>query len=283
MRGLVIVAISAVAIDASAETGDASVDATARLGVTKAPFEAPGLPEAKGHGLVLLVEGSYAVAPGFVAGLRIPAVLVSVAQPAGSYADRAALGNPQLRVTRQAFHRRSISVVAGLELGAPLAGHDHDLMPNRALAIADGIEGHAAPELFAPGMLPIVGLGELAFASAPWTVDVSIRLPLLVRVSDASMPSATTNAVGFAAILSARAQRRLTGRLAAAISSQVAADVAPAHESTRDRGRVQDLERLGLTIRLGRRSELAITFQAAIGGDLGGSTFGGGVGMSSTF
>jgi len=283
MRALVIVAISAAALDASADTGDASVDATALFGVTTAPFEAPGLPEAKGHGLVFVVEGSYAVAPRYVAGLRIPAVLVSVAQPAGSYADRAALGNPQLRVTRRAFDRGSIAVVGGLELGVPLAGHDDELMPNRALAIADAIEGRAAPELFVPGVLPIAMLGELAFAAAPWTGDVSIRLPVLVRVSDADMPSATTNPVGFAAVLSARAQRRLTRSLAASISTQVVADVAPVYEPTPDRGRVQDLERLGLTIRLRRRTELTVAFQAAIGGDLGGSTFGGGVRVSSTF
>jgi hypothetical protein len=283
MRALAMLAVWAVAVDASADTLGASVDATVHFGVTEAPFEAPGLPEAKGHGLVLLVEGSYAVAPRYVVGLRLAAVLVSVAQPAGSYVDRAALGNPQLRIARQAFARGSISVVAGLDLGAPLAGHDDDLMPNRALSIADAIEGRGAPELFVPGVLPIAMFGELAFASAGWAVDGSLRLPLLVRVSDANMPGASTNAVGSAAVLSARAQRRLTGRLAAGISTQVVADIAPVYEPTRDRGRAQDLERLGLAIRLGGRTELTLEFQAAFAGDLGGSTFGGGGRVSSTF
>jgi hypothetical protein len=282
MRALVIGAVLVGAVDARADTLGASVDATAHFGVTRAPFEAPALPEARGHGFVFLVEGSYELAPRYLASVRVPTVLVSVAQAAGSYTDRAVLGNPQLRVARRMLERRTVAILAGLEVGVPLAGHDADLLANRALAIADGIEGRAAPELFTPGVLPATVRGELSFDARPWSLDVSAGLPLLLRLSDADMPSSTTNAVGLSAVLSAQARRRLTSRLSAGISTQVFADLAPVHESARDRGRLQDLERVGLTLAIGRRTELTFALQAAIGGDLGGSTFGGGVRVFST-
>jgi hypothetical protein len=264
MRLVAIVTIVAASVVAHAD----EVEVSTHFGFTRATFDEPTLPEAKGHGFVFLVEGSYELVPSYIASLRIPAVLVSVAQPAGAYADRAVLGNPQLRVARRMLDRPRVG--AGLELGAPLAGHGDDLLPNRALAIADGIEGRGAPELFAPGVMPATVFGEVLFDARPWRFDGSVRVPWLLRISDADMSS--TNAVDVAAVLAARGQRRMTRRLTAGVSTQLVAD----------RVGLQDLERIHLSIRIGGRTELTLAFQAAIGGELGGSTFGGGIRVVST-
>jgi hypothetical protein len=252
------------------------------VGIATAPFDPMALPEAKGQAFVLIVEGMHAVSSDVVVGLRAPAVLASVAQPAGSYVDAATLGNLQLRAAYRALARRAerteLALVAGIDVGAPLAGHSAALMPNRALAIADGVEGRAHPELFTPGVVPASPFVDLALASTPWRVDATLRLPLLVRISDADLPEgARTHALGLAAAAEADARRQLTRRLALVVAAQLFVDLAPAVDRVRPTSTLQDLERVTLGVRIGSRAELMIDLQAALGGDLGGSTFGGGM------
>jgi len=148
-------------------------------------------------------------------------------------------------------------------------------MSNRVLAIADGIEGRGHPEWFTPGVVPITLSTAVRWASAPWSLETELRLPLLLRVSDADLPSSSTNpqSLGVATVVGLEARYRLSRRLSLAAATQLFFDLVPAVEHVRDLSRVQDLERLSLHIHFGSLAALVVDLKTAIGGELAGSTF----------
>jgi hypothetical protein len=286
MIRLAIVSVGLVLVTghASAEPLDAdsvhTVNANVHFGVATAPFDVMTLPEAKGQALTFLAGGRTLLAPEVVFEIRVPIVLASVAQPAGSYVDRAAIGNPQLggsyRWILPRLGGQELAVSAGVDLGVPIATHDAALMSNRALAIANGVDGLARPELFTPGTLPITSFADLRWASRQWGLQVRARVPLLVRTSDADLPPSTarTHAVGVAGVLVVEGWRRISRRVALASAAQLFVDAVPSAEHVRSVSRVQDLERMSLHVVIGARATLMVDLQTALGGELGGSMFG---------
>jgi hypothetical protein len=259
------------------------LEAQAHFGVATTPFDVSALPEAKGQAFVLVAAGRYAVSKPLSLELHAPFVLGSVAQPAGSYVDAAALANPQLgaryRFTERHSDQTALVLNGAVEVGAPLASHAENLMPNRVLAIADGIEGRAHPEWFTPGVVPITTSGTLRWAAAAWSVETELRLPLLVRVSEANLPRETTDTktLGFAAVAGVAAQYRLSQRFSLAAAAHLFFDIAPAAAHVRDVSRLQDFERLSLHVHFGSRAALVVDVQTAASGELGGSTVAGGL------
>ena len=271
------------ALDPNLALRDSQIRAQAHFGVAKAPFYVPALPEAKGHAFVLLAAARYPISQPLSLQVRAPMVLGSIRQPAGSYVDAAALGNPQIGAGFRLFQRRSdqtsLALYGAVDIGAPLASHDEDLMPNRVLAIADGIEGRRHPEWFTPGVLPITPSGAFRWASAAWTVEAELRLPLLMRVSEADLPSTTTKtrSLGFASIVGVEARYRLSRLLSLASAAHLFFDVIPPVEHVRGVSRVQDFERISLHFHVGSNAALVVDVQTAIAGELGGSTVAGGL------
>jgi hypothetical protein len=270
------------AIDPQLAAGDGQIEAQAHFGVATTPFDVTTLPEAKGQAFVFRAAGRYALSEPLSLELHAPLVLGSVAQPAGSYVDAAALGNPQVGARYRFMERRSdesaLALSGAVETGAPLASHGENLMPNRVLAIADGIEGRGHPEWFTPGVFPITTSTALRWASAPWSLEAELRLPLLVRVSEASLPSAMTNtqSLGFATVIGVEARYRLSQRLSLASAAHLFVDVVPAVAHVREVSRLQDFERLSLRIHFGIVT-LVVDLQTAMGGALGGSMVAGGL------
>jgi hypothetical protein len=250
----------------------------AHFGLTNAPFEVPTLAEAKGHAFVFVGSAVYAASPQWEGEVRVPWVLGSVAQPAGSYVDATALGNPQLGVRRRLVHQSSGSavfdVVGGMNVGVPLAQHADDLMPNRLLAIADGIDGRQHLELFTPGALPLTPAASLAVENGRWQLLAHLACPLLVRVSDAHLADhgAATRGLGFASALGVEARYRFLTWLSLASAVHLTVDLAPLAERPARASRWQDLERLSLHVRLGTRGSLVVDVQAPAGGALAGNT-----------
>jgi len=263
--------------------GGAAVEAQAHFGVATAPFDVNGLSQAKGHAFVLLAGGRYALSDMLSLELVAPLVLASVAQPAGSYVDAAAFGNPQLgaryRLLRLEQAGSILSVAVRFQLGAPIAGHDADLMPNRALAIADGIEGRGRPGWFTPGVVPATASGNLCWTSMRWSFDARLELPVLLRTSRADLPrsASRTKALGLATVLELEGRYRLTQRLSLASALQLFFDLLPPQVHVADVSPIQDLERLSLLVHFGSGSAFVVDVQAAAGGSLGGSTVGGGL------
>jgi len=248
--------------------------AKTQFGVATAPFEAMTLPEAKGQAVVITGESSYEPVRDITLALRVPVVLASVAQPAGAYVDTATLANPQLGASWRWFEQGALAIETGVELGVPLARHSPTLLANRALAIANGTAGLASPELYTPGVVPITPSSTAVWVAGPWRITATLRAPVLLRFSSADLVAeiATPHTLGIATVIGAEVARRLTHRLELAAASQVVVDLAPTLAHVHDRSRAQDLERVGLGIRLGASSALAIELAGAIGGELGGST-----------
>jgi hypothetical protein len=255
----------------------------AHFGVATTPFPVSTLRRAKGQAFVFAAAAGYDVSSRVALELGVPWVLGSVARPAGSYVDTAALGAPQLGARYELVRRRSrtsaLDVDAGLSVGLPFASHADDLMPNRVLAIADGIEGRGQPEWFTPGALPITARATVRWTARGWSVDGTLKLPLLVRVSEADLPSATTSThrVGLAMVASTEVRYGLSRRYSLALAEQLFFDVAPLASHVGDVSPVQDVERLSLQVRLGSTGSLIVDLQTAIGGDLSGSMLGGGL------
>jgi len=269
-------------------SGGTQLEAQAHFGVSTTPFDVPALKEAKGQAFVITGGARYAVSETLSLELQVPVVLGSVAQPAGSYVDAAAAGNPQLGARYRFVERRSggsvLSVAAMLEVGAPLASHAADLMPNRVLAIADGIEGRGNPEWFTPGILPITASSLLYWTSGPWSLAAEARLPLLVRLTRADLPSTTsTDSIGFAAVVGGEARYRLSRRLSLASAAQLFLDLAPISDHAPGVSRVQDLERLSLHLHFGSSAALIVDLQTAVFGELGGAMFAGGLRAALSF
>ncbi len=241
------------------------------------------LREAKGQAFVLAAGAGYALSETLDLELGVPIVMGSVAQPAGSYVDVAALGNPQLGV-RSRFRRwqagpQVIALSGTLELGAPLASHGHDLMPNRLLAVADGIEGRAHPEWFVPGVVPFTPSTALRWTSPKWTLQAELRLPLLVRVSAASLPPAlaATRPLGFASVLGVEVRYRISRLLSLAAAAHLAVDAVAPVRHLPGVSPLQDFERLSVHFDWGSRAALVVDLQTAAAGELGGSTVSGGL------
>lgn len=259
------------------------IETQAHFGVATTPFDVSALHQAKGQAFAFLAAARSALSEPLQLQLRVPFVLGSVAQPAGSYVDASALGNPQLGAQYRFFERKTngsvLTLLGSVAVGLPLASHDQNLMPNRLLAIADAIVGRGHPEWFTPGVAPITASSALRWAPAPWFLEAELRLPLLVRVSDADLPSASssTNPIGFASVAQVEARWRMSQRLSLASAAQLFFDFAPAVEHVASISRVQDFERLSLFIHFGSSAALVVDVQSAIGGELGGSTVAGGL------
>ena len=269
--------------DAELTPGGVEVEARAHLGVATAPFDVSTLPEAKGQAAVFLLGTRTLLFAPLSLELRLPFVLGSVAQPAGSYLDAAAIGAPQLGARYRLLERRSAASIltfsGALALGAPLASHAEDLVPNRLLAVADGIEGRGNPEWFTPGVVPVTPSSAFSWAAGRVILTAELRMPLFVRVSDADLPSAMadTRSLGFATVLAGEARYRLSRRLSLASAAHLFVDVVSPVAHVRDVSPVQDFERVSLHVHFGSVATLSVDVQTAIGGELGGSMVAGGL------
>jgi hypothetical protein len=213
-------------------------------------------------------------------------VLTGLQQPAGAFYAEAAWANPELSGAFELMRREqdgwTLDLTTSLALGVPIAEHDNAQLAGRALAFADALEGFGEPELFTPGVLPFSPAGHLLLASKRWRFGVSLKLPVLVRISDASLPSASvTRSLGFVPVAELSARLQLLSWLGVVAAPRLTARaVAPSD----DHGSPLQLLAIGQAeFRLGHATSAAAVFQAPLGGELGGSTLAAGFTLRSAF
>jgi hypothetical protein len=224
-------------------------------------------------------------------GLVIPAAIVSIEQPAGSYVDELTWGNPTLSVT----HRRALDASDGRKLGwfarfgvsLPLAEHGESgaLFSNRALAVASAFEAWREQESYFPGRWSFTPSGGIDVSTRPWTFEASLKLPLLVEVSDANLPEeAEAHAVGFAPVVHTRAGVEALRWLIPSLSADLVVNAVSPVEGARDEiSTIQLVLRPALDFPLGRGWILSADFVAPVAGSLGGSTFSGSLLVATSF
>jgi hypothetical protein len=172
------------------------------LGFASSPFFVPEFPEVSGQVLLLRTAVARRIAPSVWLGLTMPLALTSIRQPAGSYVDEAAWGNPALAIQHDWRGLTEAGVgflsVARASLGLPLTEHGPraSQMANRALALADALQALREPSPYTPGVASLTLAYRVDLASGPWLFGPGLSVPLLVRLGEAELPSTQTRAIG---------------------------------------------------------------------------------------
>lgn len=257
-----------------------------RIGQSTAPYFTAVFPRASGYGASIVVGGSVPLTSRFYVGARIPLVLMRVQQPAGALYAEAAWANPELSAALQQpwFDYRSwrSHIVASFALGAPLAEHDAAQLAGRALRLANALEGFSEPALYTPGVIPFTPSGTFTLQNPRWKLSAALGVPLLVRVSDADLPSgAHPRQFGVIPVASVEVQCRVLRWLSLAVSPRLsAAAIAPVEDHAPP---VQVLAAAHADFRFAESLSVSALFQVPVGPPLGGSTAAGGLRFGTAF
>jgi hypothetical protein len=286
MNRTVLVA-AAIASSASPARAEPVVKASVelRVGEAAAPFYTEALPETSSEftqARSMILAGSYRLWSDLWVGGRLPAAPSTVRQPAGSYSDEKAFGNPEVNadwIPPSLFlgGSRMVRLTVRGAVGLPLAQHGtpSSLLQNRVVALSGALDGWRNPELYEPGVVPVTLSGLALLEPRPWGAELAAKLPVLVRITDASLPDeADTNPVGLEPHIEARGLFApvdwFTAELGAHLAVQAVPAVAPAERSERD-GRLQAGIEPGLRFQPGGGVTLTTRFSAALGGPLAGT------------
>jgi hypothetical protein len=262
------------------------VVAEARAGTSTGPYVTEAFPETTAYGTSLALGGRFRWDRRGSLGLRVPLVLARLEQPAGALYAEAAWGNPELSGAFDVFRRDqddwTLDLTAGVAVGVPLAEHERAQLAGRVLSFADALEGFGEPELFTPGVLPFTPRGRLLLSSRRWRFGASLKLPLLARVTDASLPAdSATRALGFVPVAELSARLQLLTWLAVSAAPRL---TVRAVSPVDDHAPPLQLLAIGrVELRLGAATSAAVVFQAPVAGALGGSTLAGGVTLRTGF
>lgn len=283
---VVAAAIAGPAAPARADPGMAVVTASLelRIGSVTAPFYTEALPETSSEftqARSMILAGSYHLSPALAIGGRLPAAPSTVRQPGGSYSDEKAFGNPEANADWSpppvSLGPRVVLLTLRGAAGLPLAEHGSptSLLQNRVVALSNALDGWRNPELYEPGVIPLTLSGRALVEPRPWGAELAVKLPILIRIHDASLPAeADTNPVGLAPHLAARAlfapRGWLTAELGGHVAIQAVPAVAPAERSERS-GSIQPGIEPVLRFHPGRGLSLSAGFDAALGGPLAGT------------
>jgi hypothetical protein len=177
--------------------------------------------------------------------------------------------------------------LARLSLSLPLAEHgpSDSLYANRALAIANALEGWREQELFFPGRLSLAASGGIDFSCRRMLFEVNLKLPLLFRVFQDDLPKSTVgHVVGFTPVVHTLLGVRIVRWFHMNLNTDLVLNAVPPVE--KPRGRAQPAQLVlqpVLLFQLSRTLQLATDFLAPIGGSLGGSTYSGSLRLSAAW
>lgn len=256
-----------------------SLSVSQRAGLVEAPFVTTAFPEVSGFGTVLI--GSAAVrmpSLGWLR-LRVPVSLVRLDFPASAQVSETALGNLELGLEHRLELRPSTHVGLLGAFIAPSAQHGSTaaLLDNRALALGSALSAGKDSALLTPGVTGVRLGGNLEHSLHRFELRARLDVPVLVRVSDASLPDgAETHPVAILPVLELRAAFWVTSWLAASLGAGIVAEPwraqEPILEVDRDR-RLQAFAEPALHVRLGRHVALGLEATVPVGGSLGGDAW----------
>jgi hypothetical protein len=253
---------------------------TNRAGLVQAPFVTPAFPEVSGFGSVLTGSAAVHVSPIGWLRLSLPVSIVRLDFPAGAQVSETAFGNLELALEHPLELGRSTRLALSAALLAPSASHGDRaaLLSNRALALGNALNGGKDAALLTPGVTGLRLWAGVEHAARPFAFRASLDLPLLVRISDASLPDATqTRPIGILPAIELEAAWWVTAWLAASLGTGLIAEASRIQEPVLERDRNQRLQlvaELGLHFRLGPKVALVLDASLPVGGSLGGDAWG---------
>ena len=252
------------------------VDVEALAGAATAPFVTPELPDAKGRGMVVVFGGFYRANSGLCAGLYVPATVTRLREPSGTFTDEPSWGNPMFWGERRfALSRDPLRRLDGwvrIGVGAPLAdmGPRNSLTKNRALAVADALDGFRDREFFTPGVVPFALASGVVLDAGTFGVEGSVKLVPMVRIDDAFLPAAVRKDAALVAVANAGGSFWPFPELGFGALATLSVDAAPAAHSPRE-SEPQLVLSPAVLARAGR-TRLGTELVVPVAGALGGTT-----------
>jgi hypothetical protein len=256
-----------------------SLSVSNRAGLAEAPFVTTAFPEVSGFALVL--SGSAAVRLSSIGWLRVrlPFTFVRLDFPAGAQISETAFGNLELCLEHEMNVRAAPRVAFLAALLAPSAEHGPELalLDNRALALASALTGGKDSPLLTPGVSGLRLGASVEHSLPPLQFRGSLDLPLLVRLSDASLPKETkTNAIGLLPALSLKGAWWIKPWFGASLGGRLLIEALRVQEPALERDREQRLQFVlepGVRLRLGQHAALGLDGSIPVGGALGGDAW----------
>jgi hypothetical protein len=250
-----------------------------RTGLVRAPFVTTAFPEVSGFGMVL--TGGAAVRLTSADWLRatLPLGFVWLDLPARAQVEETVLGNLELGLE----HRLELRAATHLNLLgmliAPSAEHGPKdaLLANRALAVGSALNGGRAAALLTPGVTGLRLGASVEHSWRPFELRASVDLPVLVRLSDASLPEDTVlHTLGILPALDLTAALWISTRFAVSLGGSLVTEPLRVQEPARERDRnrrLQPVAELGTHLRLGRHLALGLNANVPFAGALGGEAW----------
>lgn len=250
-----------------------------RAGLMTAPFVTTAFPQVSGFGTVLTAAAAVQVSAVGWLRVRLPVAFVRLDFPAGAQVGEAAFGNLELGLEHQLELQPDTHLALLATALAPSAEHGSGpaLLDNRALAVASALNAGVDSPLFTPGVIGLrVGL-SVEHSRPPFELRAAIDLPVLLRVSDASLPAETeTHMGGITPKVDARAAVRLTRWFGVSFGAGLVTEPLRVQEPAFQRARNQRVQALiepGVLVRLGQHVALGLDSNIPVGGALGGNGF----------
>jgi hypothetical protein len=256
-----------------------SLSLSSRAGLVDAPFVTSAFPEVSGFASV--VTGAAVVQLSGIGWLHVtlPISVVRLDFPARAQVSQDALGNLELGLE----HRLEVSpatrygFLAAVVTPTAQGGTPAALLENRALALGSALNGGMDLPLLTPGVTGLRLAASVEHSARPFELRASLDLPLLVRVSRASLPDETvTHPIGTLPTLRLRAAAALSSWLAASLGANLMAEALrvqePALERDRDH-RLQAVLEPALHFRVSSNLAFQLDASVPVGGSLGGDAW----------
>lgn len=250
-----------------------------RTGIAKAPFVTGAFPEVSGFASVFTPAAGVRLFPYAWLYAQLPITYVRLDFPAGAQVGEAAIGNLELALEHGIELRPTSRLGLLAAFLAPTANHgpEKSLLDNRALALAGAINGPENSSLLMPGAMGLRFGASIEHPQGPFQFRASLDVPLLIRISHASLPEDTmTHTFGVTPVLGLKAAWWTKSWFGASLGAAVIAEAVRLQEPSRDGDRSQRLQPIvqpSLHFQLGHRIRLNLDGNVPVGGALGGNAW----------
>jgi hypothetical protein len=245
----------------------------------KAPFVTTAFPQVSGFGTVMTVTGALQLSSIGWLRMRLPIAFARLDFPAGSQVGEAAVGNLELLLEHQLRIQSATRLALVAALLAPSAEHGSKtaLLNSRVLALASALNAGKDSPLLTPGVIGLRIGSSVEHSHPPFVFRVALDVPLLLRLSHASLPEETeTHAIGILPMVDARAAVWITRGFGASLGAGVVTEPLRVQEPTLERDqnqRAQAVIEPGVYLRLGQHVALGLDASIPVGGALGGEAW----------
>jgi len=258
----------------------AAISLGQRAGVVdEAPFATTAFPEVSGFGMLLTGAAAVQLSPLGRLSARWPISFVRLDFPAGAQVAEAAPGNLELGIEHRLELRASSRIGLRAAFVAPTAEHgpETSLLANRALALGNALSGGKDSALLTPGVTGLRLGASAEHSHGPWWFRAGLDVPVLVRLSDASLPEdADTHSIGVLPAIDLQGALWITSWLGVALGGRLVTEPLRVQEPARERDRKQRLQPVAepsVHALVSRHVALALDASLPVGGALGGEAW----------